>query len=123
MSKNHQHKKQHDRKAIAEHLQQLEDELHALELWGGSAKRPSDQVLAQLSPMGINEIEFHEWLEYVLVERFRELLEQELPLPDYMLVHTYAQEVYRGEWGKYRKLIGILQELDKLISIREAEQK
>ena len=94
MSKHHQHKKQHDRKAIAEHLQQLEDELHALELWGGSAKRPSDQVLAQLSPMGINEIEFHEWLEYVLVERFRELLEQELPLPDYMLVHTYAQEVY-----------------------------
>lgn len=123
MSKHHQHKKQHDRKAIAEHLQQLEDELHALELWGGSAKRPSDQVLAQLSPMGINEIEFHEWLEYVLVERFRELLEQELPLPDYMLVHTCAQEVYRGEWGKYRKLIGILQELDKLISIREAEQK
>ena len=123
MSKHHQHKKQHDRKAIAEHLQQLEDELHALELWGGSAKRPSDQVLAQLSPMGINEIEFHEWLEYVLVERFRELLEQELPLPDYMLVHTDAQEVYRGEWGKYRKLIGILQELDKLICIREAEQK
>lgn len=112
-------KLQHDKDAISSQLQALEDELRALELWGGVEKRPSAEALASPNPFGIDAIAFHEWLEYILVERLRELLEQDQPLPEKMMVHTYAQECYRGEWGKYRKLIGILQALDKLITLEE----
>lgn len=115
------HHKQHDKEAIAKQLQLLEDELKALELWGGSEGRPSAEALASPNPFGIDSIEFHEWLEYILIERLRELLDKELPLPEKMMVHTYAQEFYRGQWGQYRKLIGILQSLDRLISLEEKE--
>ena len=40
-----------------------------------------------------------------------------MALPQAMMTHTYAQEKYRGQWSNYRNLIGILQELDKLVTI------
>lgn len=109
--------KQHDREAIVAQLQLLEDELKALSLWGGELKCPAAEVLATTNPFGVGSMEFHEWLEYILIARFRELLAQDNPLPSKMLVHTYAQEYYRGKWSEYRQLIGILQGLDKLINL------
>lgn len=109
--------KQHDREAIAAQLQLLEDELKALSLWGGELKRPAAEVLASTNPFGVSSMEFHEWLEYILIARFRELLAQAEPLPSKMLVHTYAQEYYRGKWAEHRQLIVILQDLDKLINL------
>lgn len=118
----HHHKhghKSHDHKAILAELDKLEQELKALSLWGGPLLRPSDADLSSQSPFCLDTIEFHQWLEYVLHARFKQMIEQEIDLPTNMMVHTYAQEKYRGDWGKYRNLIGILQNLDKLVSIDE----
>lgn len=107
----------HDYVAIAAELDNLEAELKALELWGGERQRPDPEAINSNSPFCIDTLEFNQWLEYVLIERFREMLAASQPLPQKMQVHTYAQEHYRGQWSRYRNLIGVLQKLDRLISI------
>ena len=111
--------KQHDREAISAKLQELEDELKALTLWGGEKQRPHEKLAKPLGPFGVGEIEFHQWLEYVLLPNFRQLIAEEQALPEFMAVHPYAIEYYRNHWSQYRKLISILKELDQLISIKE----
>lgn len=111
--------KKHDVKSITKKLEHLEQELKALELWGGSAKIPSLEQLSSSAPFCLDTLEFHEWLEYILIARLRQLIAAEEALPEAMMVHTYAQERYRGEWGKYRKLIGLLKELDALITLEQ----
>lgn len=107
----------HDINAIVEQLNKLEQELKDLNLWGGDALRPSDKDLSSTSPFCLDTIEFHQWLEYVLIARLRAMIEADMALPQAMMVYTYAQEKYRGQWSNYRNLIGILQELDKLVTI------
>lgn len=111
----------HDHAAISQQLDLLEQELKALALWGGELKRPDPEALNSNTPFCIDTLEFHEWLEYIMIERFRQMLAMSAPLPQKMQIHTYAQERYRGEWSKYRKLIGILQSLDRLISIADED--
>lgn len=108
---------QHDYFAITAELDKLEAELKALDLWGGEHKRPDPEALNSASPFCIDTLEFNEWLEYIMIERFRQMIAASMPLPRKMQVHTYAQERYRGQWSKYRSLIGVLQNLDRLISI------
>ena len=109
----------HDINAIVEQINKLEQELKDLNLWGGEALRPSDKDLSSTSPFCLDTIEFHQWLEYVLIARFRSMIEADMALPQAMMTHTYAQEKYRGQWSNYRNLIGILQELDKLVTIAQ----
>ena len=108
----------HDVAAIALKLEHLEQELKALELWGGAQQVPSVELLSSSQPFCLDTLEFHQWLEYILIARLRELIASQQALPRAMMVHTYAQEQYRGQWGKYRKLIGLLQELDALITLQ-----
>lgn len=108
----------HDCVAILLELEQLETELKALELWGGQENRPAEHLLNSQTPFCLDTIEFHQWLEYVLMARLRQMISDKGQLPAAMMVHTYAQEKYRGEWCKYRKLIGILQNLDRLITLK-----
>lgn len=113
--------KTHDREQIAKELDALEQELRALDLWGGESKRPNELLEQELMPFGAGVLEFHQWLEYIFISTFRFLLENNNTLPNYMAIHPYAEEFYKGQWSKYRKLIGILHRLDKLISIEEAK--
>lgn len=112
----------HDYSAIAHELDLLEHELKHLDLWGGELRRPDPEALNSNSPFCIDTLDFHEWLEYIMIERFRQMIAANMPLPQKMLVHTYAQERYRGEWSKYRKLIGHLQNLDRLLTMELSEE-
>lgn len=108
----------HDIQAIVAKLDSLEAQLQELGLWGGSAKQPSVQALSSNSPFCLDTLEFHEWLEYVLIARLKSMIASGQPLPENMMIHTYAQEKYRGQWSTYRSLIGLLKELDDLITIK-----
>ncbi len=100
-------------------LEQIEAELKTLALWGGSEGRPQDEAFLSTAPFCIDSMDFHQWLEYVLIVRLKEILENELELPSQMSVHPMAQEVYRGQWGKYRNLISHLRTLDNLVSAKK----
>lgn len=59
-------------------------------------------------------MEFHQWLEFVLFPRMMEIVNSDNPLPQKVLIHTYAQEIYRGRWQEYKDLIKHLIEFDKI---------
>ena len=60
-------------------------------------------------------MEFHQWLEFVLIPRMKEILQNdEMPLPRDVKIHTFAQENYRGKWQEYKELIQSLIEFDKI---------
>lgn len=101
---------------ISNYLNELEEELKALQLWGGEQGRPEEKAFLDPNPFCLDSMDFHQWLEYVLIAKFREMIAAENPLPDKMCVHTYAQEKYRGQWSKYRNLIVILRKLDEEVS-------
>lgn len=109
----------HDIEAIKKELSNLEQELRALELWGGAEKTPSAKAMSSVQPFCLDTLEFHQWLEYLLIAKLTMMIEAGTPLPPKMMVHTYAQEKYRGEWSKFRNLIGILQKLDSLLTIED----
>lgn len=94
-------------------LQDIEDDLKKLNLWGGLKNRPKEEAFLSHEPFCLDTMEFHQWLEYVLIDKFKYLIENNLDLPSNLLLHTIAEEYYRGEWRKYRSLIHTLRELDK----------
>lgn len=97
-------------------IQDLEKELRFLELWGGVEKMPEEERLNSTAPFGVGVIEFHEWLEYVLIFKLRAMIENEMPLPEKISTHIFAQVNYREEQEKFNKLINILRELDLAIN-------
>ena len=101
-----------DTNKILEILNEIEKELQNLEHWGGDAGRPDEKAFLSTAPFCIDTMEFHQWLEYVLLANLRKMIEEERSLPQKMLVHTAAQEYWRGNWGKYRQLIFALRKLD-----------
>lgn len=93
-------------------LGMLETELRRLNLWGGEEARPNEDAFKSSTPFCLDTMEFHQWVEYVLIARCRYLIENELPLPQNILVHTMAQEYYRGKWAEYKNFITLLKTLD-----------
>lgn len=104
----------HDIQKIEQYLSLIEQQLKALELWGGEENTPEAHLLASDAPFCIDTLEFHQWLEYVLIKRMRHLIAHDLPLPQSMLIHPYAQEFYKEDLCRYNKLIMILKIFDKL---------
>lgn len=98
--------------AIINILDELEQELKALDLWHGKLGRPAESAFLSKTPFCLDTMEFHQWLEYVLIAKLREIIDLELDLPATMITHTMAQEYYRGQWERYKNLIKILRKLD-----------
>ncbi|MCR5084008.1 MAG: YqcC family protein [Succinivibrionaceae bacterium] len=103
-------------RAVAGRLDAIEARLGELGLWADGGQSPSAEALGSTLPFCCDTLEFHEWLQFVLVRRLREALAQGGRLPQNMLVHPYAEEVYRGQWHKYRNLIQSIRELDDLFA-------
>ncbi|MGN1281458.1 MAG: YqcC family protein [Succinivibrio sp.] len=95
-------------------LSAIEQELKKLNLWSFGKARPEDSAFESLIPFCMDTMDFHQWLEYVLIPRMRILVQEQRELPENVLIHTYAQEIYRGRWQEYKELIKILMEFDKI---------
>ncbi len=102
-----------DNEIILSRLQDIEDALKEHNLWGGLENRPKEEAFLSTEPFCLDTMEFHQWLEYVLIDKFRYLIKNNLDLPSKLLLHTIAEEYYRGEWHKYRSLMYTLREFDK----------
>ena len=96
-------------------LAELELELRRLGLWGGPARAPAAAAFESRTPFFLDTLEFHQWLEYVLISRLRALVGRRENLPRGALIAPCAEEYYRGRGAGFRRLIGLLRELDSLL--------
>lgn len=101
-----------NRDNVKELLDEIEAELKKLNLWGGENNRPYDECFLSIIPFFMDKMDFHQWLEYVLLPKMREILDSGFDLPGNLLVHTYAQEYYRHKLDAHAHLVRLLRALD-----------
>ena len=99
---------------ISKALLEIKAELISLGLWSYGDNKPESKAFLSTSPFFMDTMDFHQWLEFVLIPKISELIEQEALENFQCQIHTYAQEYYRGQWTEYKQLITKLKEFDKL---------
>lgn len=95
---------------IAELLTELEQVLKAAELWASEPPHPEKLLSSQ--PFARDTLDFEQWLQFIFIPRFQQLIEQQAPLPQNMAVLPMAQMSLPGEMLVHI----ILQRLDEVVS-------
>ena len=95
-------------------LKAVEQELIALKLWQQEA--PAAEALASTLPFCMDTLAFHQWLQFVLLERLQQMIEQELPLPTQIALYPMATEVYKEELQTKQTLLELLAQLDECLT-------
>lgn len=108
------------RQAVGQLLDKLEIELKRLELW--QTRAPAEAALASTLPFAVDTLEFHQWLQFILLVRLRQLLELQAPLPSGIAVYPMATEVYQQRLSEHRALLEIIALLDESLSGRPVER-
>jgi uncharacterized protein YqcC (DUF446 family) len=98
--------------AIADILLDIECELRRVRLW--QSEEPSDEALASDQPFALDTLDFHQWLQFILLPRMYHLVNERLPLPDACGISPVAEEVYKHQLEAMRPLLMQLQRLDRL---------
>ena len=95
-------------------LTAIEQELLSLQLW--SEQRPSDEALGSTQPFCIDTLTLPQWIQFVLIERLRHMIDAQLPLPHQCGVAPIAEEFFKPASLDSRHLIELLEQLDQQLS-------
>ena len=95
-------------------LIQLQEELRQLDLW--QQQPPPASALRSSQPFAVDTLDFHQWLQFIMIPRLQTIVVERGPLPASMAVSPMAAQVYKGRLKAYRELIACLRELDTLVS-------
>lgn len=78
-------------------LEQLERQLKQAGLW--SDIPPSAQAMASTAPFACDSMSFAMWLQFIFLTKMREMLEQNIPLPQALCLLPMAEECAKNEAG------------------------
>ncbi len=95
-------------------LNQLRTLLKEQKLW--QVEPPAAELLQSTEPFAVDTLEFHQWLQFIMIPEFEHRIEHNLPLPSSFAVSPMATECWRGCWGERRQLILTLRQLDELFN-------
>jgi uncharacterized protein YqcC (DUF446 family) len=95
-------------------LDDIETELRNLRIW--SAQPPAPAAFASSMPFYADQMSFDEWLQWVLVARFRALIEGSLQLPESCQIAPMAEESLKHIEQDTRILVDLLHQLDALFA-------
>lgn len=98
-------------------LQSLERELRLQGRW--EPESPPAAALQSREPFAIDTLEFHQWLQWILVPRLQELLIRQLPLPDNCAIAPMSEEVYGDDDPAGKRITVIVGEIDHLLTGRQ----
>ncbi len=106
-----------DYQELSLHLQRMEEELRALGWW--SDDPPDAHAMASTAPFCHDRMEFHQWLQWVMLPGFRRLIRQASPLPRECAIAPMAEVAWREEDpSRVRKLVRVLRDIDKHVTSR-----
>jgi uncharacterized protein YqcC (DUF446 family) len=97
-------------------LAQLSQELKALTLW--QSCRPSLKQMASTAPFHYDTLTLEQWLQFVFIERIDQLIEKKQVLPSEISLLPMAEDSFKKHGNKANKLLGVLGQLDCLLSGR-----
>ena len=95
-------------------LLQLEAEMRAWSLW--SATPPSAAALQSTQPFCIDTLSFWEWVQWLMLPRFKQMINLKQRLPQGSNITPIAEEVIQNAKIKNEKLIEYFTALDQLLS-------
>ncbi|MDX1696038.1 MAG: YqcC family protein [Ketobacteraceae bacterium] len=95
-------------------LIEIETEMKDQALW--SQEPPARSAFASTVPFYADTMAFTDWLQWVFVVRFRELLEGGHPLPDKSAVHPMAEEMFRDLSQETDALLNLIAAFDRELS-------
>ncbi|HAS15433.1 MULTISPECIES: YqcC family protein [Idiomarina] len=95
-------------------LDRIERELNSLGLW--QSHQPPVQALESQQPFAVDTLEFHQWLQFIMLPRMWSLVDSQRPLPEGVAVSPMAAHTYRNELEQYEQLIALIREFDVLLS-------
>ncbi len=83
-------------------------------LW--SIQRPSEQALSSREPFAIDTLTFPQWLQFILIEKLRMIIETGLPLPNKMDVAPMAEEAFKQLPENTQQIEQVIKQIDSLIN-------
>ncbi|GGB83135.1 hypothetical protein GCM10011352_06210 [Marinobacterium zhoushanense] len=95
-------------------LMEIEREMRALDLW--SQTMPDAQALMSQQPFCIDTLEFHEWVQWLLLPRLQHLVLEQLPLPESCAVAPMAEEAFKLMEENTEHLLELLEQLDQAVT-------
>lgn len=101
-------------------LDELKTVLQDLALWQSS--RPSDAALASTQPFALDTLEFHQWLQFILIERLQTMILLAQPLPTSIAIFPMAEEVYKDEPERFAALLAVIARLDMALTGNPAQR-
>ncbi|MFE8069471.1 YqcC family protein [Marinobacteraceae bacterium S3BR75-40.1] len=99
--------------ALEQVLPQIEEALVSLDLW--ETTPPSESALASTQPFCVDTLEFHQWVQFVMLVRVEQLVRNESPLPAASNIAPMAEEYFRPLPQDGTALIEALREFDRII--------
>lgn len=100
---------------LADLILELQMSMQQAHVW--ETRSPSAEALASEQPFCIDTMSFEQWLRYVLIERFKEMIEKQLPLPQSCHISPMVEEAFRGlERHHVKHLMLVADALDRFLS-------
>lgn len=91
----------------------LEGELKRLGRW--TTKPLPDESFIDMGPFGSNTMSYEQWLQFVFLERVKEIVTEKDGLPDSSNLSIYGVRYFDGDPHAIQ-ILKILQEIDQLIN-------
>lgn len=98
-------------------LQQLQETLKELSLW--QTEQPELKALQSTQPFAVDTLDFHQWLQFIMIPRMETMVRNRQPLPTNIAVSPMAAQVYKDSLDTHHDLIRILRKLDILLSNKD----
>lgn len=99
---------------VADGLLSIEMEMRRLEIW--ESQRPHETAFQSTEPFCLDTLSFTQWVQFVFLERMRQLIENEHALPVGSGIAPMAEEHFRGRPESGQRLIRELEAIDQLLS-------
>ncbi|OUS31509.1 hypothetical protein A9Q99_02770 [Gammaproteobacteria bacterium 45_16_T64] len=95
-------------------LEKIEEEMVSACLWGKEC--PDEGAFASSLPFCMDTMAFEQWLQWLFVPRFRDMILAELVLPAESNIAPMAEESYKASSTDASALIVALRAFDRLVS-------
>ena len=99
---------------IADLLLAIEAEMRRIELW--DQEPPSPQALASTMPFCYDTLQFHQWIQWILLARLRQLIEQGMPLPGNSEIFPLAEHSFAELPHETDRLLQLIADLDRALN-------